>query len=479
MGLSTGIEAVEITVHIGLLVFLYCGLFIGFMEFRGMFQRYGLDAQVMGLLLVGALVSMIGDFPLFVSDGLFLSINFGGAIIPIILSILLVHRSGASPFLVGAGVAVVSVCSYLTSSIVPGYGIASEFPDYFIPILVAVGLSLLMFRRDMKRTLAAGYAMGTLGALVGADLVRLPDIFKIGTAGSIGGAGVLDLVFLSGLSAIAIILLFSPRSDRQLPRTFPENQKVDLKVNYYMDQSEKAILDGRPSRAVKLARKAVDEKARHVGGCFGLSSDVESVLTVLKGPVTGIMDYRVLRSISQRPDVTRYDAEKALITARILLGVLEHLRGKAYAPLWERAVAFLIDLTIMIAVLALLLFFVVGFLFEFDFMRFSNSMWFFAFIFWVIIAQTLYFTFFEWIWGQSPGKHIMHLRVVSEEQMETGFLEAFSRNVVRFVDFILFFYLISLVVMLKNPANQRIGDMVARTVVIRIPKDHPGYRPIL
>jgi uncharacterized membrane protein len=49
------------------------------------------------------------------------------------------------------------------------------------------------------------YICGTMGVLLGADLLRLNDIRKIGTpVASIGGAGTFDGIFLTGIVAVLL-----------------------------------------------------------------------------------------------------------------------------------------------------------------------------------------------------------------------------------------------------------------------------------
>lgn len=51
------------------------------------------------------------------------------------------------------------------------------------------------------------YIGGTLGALIGADLMNLRKIAGVGPVVSIGGAGTFDGVFLTGLMSVLIVLL--------------------------------------------------------------------------------------------------------------------------------------------------------------------------------------------------------------------------------------------------------------------------------
>ena len=80
-----------------------------------------------------------------------------------------------------------------------------------------------------------------------------------------------------------------------------------------------------------------------------------------------------------------------------------------------------------------------------------------------------YFAFFEWIWsGQTPGKRWMKLRVIREDGRPITFWEASVRNLLRSFDMMPFpFYSIGLISVFLTNRDQRAGDMVAGTVVVR------------
>jgi uncharacterized RDD family membrane protein YckC len=80
-----------------------------------------------------------------------------------------------------------------------------------------------------------------------------------------------------------------------------------------------------------------------------------------------------------------------------------------------------------------------------------------------------YFAFFEWLWsGQTPGKRWMKLRVIREDGRPITFWEASIRNLIRSLDMMPApFYSIGLISVFVNGRDQRIGDMVAGTVVVR------------
>jgi uncharacterized RDD family membrane protein YckC len=80
-----------------------------------------------------------------------------------------------------------------------------------------------------------------------------------------------------------------------------------------------------------------------------------------------------------------------------------------------------------------------------------------------------YFAFFEWAWsGQTPGKRWLKLRVIREDGRPITFWEAAVRNLLRTVDMMPApFYSIGLISVFSTTRDQRIGDMVAGTVVVR------------
>lgn len=80
-----------------------------------------------------------------------------------------------------------------------------------------------------------------------------------------------------------------------------------------------------------------------------------------------------------------------------------------------------------------------------------------------------YFAFFEWLWsGQTPGKRWMKLRVIREDGRPITFWEASVRNFLRVLDmFPPPFYSIGLISVFSTSRDQRVGDMVAGTVVVR------------
>ena len=131
------------------------------------------------------------------------AINVGGALIPAAVSIYLLSRA---PFMIIlyslVGVAVVASITRLVARPVKGVGIVT--PAFIPPIVAAITAILLA----PGAPLAIAYVSGVLGTLIGADLLNLHRITKLGApVASIGGAGTFDGVFLSGVIAVIIAAL--------------------------------------------------------------------------------------------------------------------------------------------------------------------------------------------------------------------------------------------------------------------------------
>ena len=73
--------------------------------------------------------------------------------------------------------------------------------------------------------------------------------------------------------------------------------------------------------------------------------------------------------------------------------------------------------------------------------------------------------------GQTPGKRVMELRVVSADGAPVGWIAAIVRNLLRTVDMLPLAYTVGLVSTLADPHGRRLGDMVARTVVVHVPQE--------
>jgi len=82
-----------------------------------------------------------------------------------------------------------------------------------------------------------------------------------------------------------------------------------------------------------------------------------------------------------------------------------------------------------------------------------------------------YGIFFEWIWrGQTVGKRLLRLRVVDAQGLRLKPSQIVIRNLLRVVDMMPLAYLVGGLACVLSRRTQRLGDLAANTVVIRIPR---------
>ncbi len=131
--------------------------------------------------------------------GTLLAVNVGGALVPTLVSVYLLWRMPRLLPKAAVGVAAVSLAIYALAEPVHGVGIA--VPTFIPPVLAA--LVALVLDRQSAPPLA--YVSGTLGVLIGADLMNLGAVASLGApVASIGGAGTFDGVFLTGIVAVLL-----------------------------------------------------------------------------------------------------------------------------------------------------------------------------------------------------------------------------------------------------------------------------------
>jgi uncharacterized membrane protein len=127
-----------------------------------------------------------------------IAVNLGGAVITTFLSLYLLLKTGLWAQSIIATV-IITLASYWLAKPVRGVGIV--LPFFTIPILAA--FVSVIFAYNNAPVIA--YISGTMGTLIGADLLNLKKISKLGApVASIGGAGTFDGIFLTGILAVLL-----------------------------------------------------------------------------------------------------------------------------------------------------------------------------------------------------------------------------------------------------------------------------------
>jgi uncharacterized membrane protein len=188
------------------------------------FDKLGLDSSSAALLLFGSLFGSAINLPLFtiraeqpsdtpppVPQGLLsgfnrpftgrtlVAINVGGCLIPVFFSLYLIRYNAIDWFDIITTILLVTVVANRFSRPIAGLGIG-------MPILIApltAAIVALVINPQYSAPLA--YIGGTMGVLLGADLLRLQNIRRMGApVASIGGAGTFDGIFLTGIVAVLL-----------------------------------------------------------------------------------------------------------------------------------------------------------------------------------------------------------------------------------------------------------------------------------
>jgi uncharacterized membrane protein len=212
---------------VGIFVVLYLLIQLGVLSYA--YMRLGVSFRTALLLLGGSLFGSYFNIPLAQLPGqqiqsgreifffgmqyvvpvvvqwpgTIIAMNVGGAVIPSLMAayLLIKYRLWLQGALATIGVA--AVCHTLAQP-VQGLGIALPV---FVPAISTAIVALLLSRRYAAQL---AYIGGSLGTLIGADLLNLGKVDGLGApVASIGGAGTFDGIFVTGI--LAVLLASLPR----------------------------------------------------------------------------------------------------------------------------------------------------------------------------------------------------------------------------------------------------------------------------
>ncbi len=385
---------IELIFSVLLPLILLLAIFLFFILYTETLETIGFGKREVSLLIIGSASTMFFDMPLFFYGNYFLALNIGGALIPIVLAFYFIWTSRFTFLRYSIVLALVSVVSYMVT-MVSEQGVISYFPYYLFPSIIAVLLAFLLFARSPK-TCAFSYSISTLGVIIGADLAHLPGLFEQPFMGSMGGAGVYDMVFLAGLISFALSFLFV----RKKRSSWKEIKRKRLEREVYA--------------------------AAHLAG------------------VEGSYDHIVRTLTGKSPEEFQKTGELAREVQR---AISEH-----YALPRKRIGAFLVDFAIIFpALLALHM------VFSFRIHEFISLF---------LLVHVAYFTLLEFYFGSTVGKAVFDIEVRHMDNEPADFMTVFTRNIIRLLEFLVLCYAASIVLILVKPKRQRLGDMLADSIVV-------------
>jgi len=134
----------------------------------------------------------------------------------------------------------------------------------------------------------------------------------------------------------------------------------------------------------------------------------------------------------------------------------------SYQGIGPRLIAQVID-TVVLIVLFLLVGFALSGSFTFEYQ--GEAAYPFLSAYGLIVL--LYFAILEGTMGATLGKKLVKIKVVREDGSACGIGPAFVRTLLRIIDGLPFLYIIGMVPIARSDKKQRLGDRLAKTVVVK------------
>ena len=376
----------------GLILLIFIGLVVGYIRHKNFLFRCLIDKRILALLILGAFSTSLINIPVIISLDVMIAVNLGGVIIPLIISSYFIYKMRVNFIIFFLMILIISTLTFYLCHLDQNIGIILDFPLYFIPIILSVIFANIYYYDNPLYAGPLAYSISTMGVLFGADIVRLPELIQNNLRiGYIGGFGIFDLIYISGLNALAFSLLIGFQHAKY-------TQKIQIK--------EPKIQKLRLLNFEELKNNGLNQPQRS---------------TIIK-----------------------------------------------------RVNAFVIDCLIHGLIIVIILFTLHAHL-NIGFTKLSTGIIGYTIFWWIIFSHILYFTFFEWQFGQTPGKRILSIQVITiaprKESRKSlyshnDFLSVFTRNILRIFDIIFFF--LNILRISKSNTRQRYGDYFAGTAVISI-----------
>lgn len=311
------------------------------------FEEIGFSGKEVALLCLGSIAGWSTNIPVVPLGDTYLAVNFGGALVPVVLVAIWARAKKLLPFRALVGALIVSVVTYRVVYFDPGQGIVAVFPWFFLPSAVALVYGLVVTIGKPMRAAPVAYTAGSMGALLGADVYNYPVIARHfresgeSSLVSMGGAGVFDMVFLAGTLALALALAIGMVVERKARPDAPSfvaypGRALDIaepkrawSAFMRLDQptpterahamaalSNVALAEGDYARAARLARLAAETVVSATEATAALAQAPPLALDLARLAVVGE------RAKDADGGVTRREAGEANETAKRVIGSL-------------------------------------------------------------------------------------------------------------------------------------------------------------
>jgi uncharacterized membrane protein/uncharacterized RDD family membrane protein YckC len=331
----------------------------------------------------------------------------------------------------------VMVLTFFGTEAIAGVGIVESFPYFLVPPVFAgivLGVNArVLFPGEEGYALPAAFFAGSWGTTLGADLLRQPGLYGPGPAGLyvIGGAGVSDLVYLSGFLALGGAVLVHVLLGRPFPSlgvpaapTLP-NPAARLRAAYDLG------LHGETAASLRASAEAADAAAAEARLLkLGTVTNLDDPrpwqgLTV---PGWVVSDHANLRSAAAANTTEPVESLRGWLTARWLVRWSAMLARERFAPIGLRIVAYLVDLVVVLLVATGVLVGAAA-LVPGSLDTLLSSVGYNAAIYACLTGGFLYFVLAELWTGTTLGKRLFRLEVRSRSLGPLDGVGALVRNV--------------------------------------------------
>ncbi|MFH1101562.1 MAG: DUF1614 domain-containing protein [Methanobacteriota archaeon] len=209
-----------LAIYLGYLIITKAFNEMGFTSLEAIIIVFG--SFLLGSGLIDRYVGFpFANIPLFMYQNWQVGMNTGGAVIPLLLSAFLIIKHKLPLTKILLGVVLVAGITYLVTYPDPEKGIVSVFPLWLLPVIFASISSIFLLWKTKRNAAPVAYITGTIGVLLGADLLHLFALLSIEIKTTqkavIGGANIFDMIFLTGILAVLLdgIFLFNKKKKKQ------------------------------------------------------------------------------------------------------------------------------------------------------------------------------------------------------------------------------------------------------------------------
>jgi uncharacterized RDD family membrane protein YckC len=240
--------------------------------------------------------------------------------------------------------------------------------------------------------------------------------------------------------------------------TYTGTLMMDLGVHTSENDENFALLLDAPSGSIAIVEVEDGQVVRETGN-GGLQFSVDSMPYLVFLPHVGTLLLPFILAIVLSVQMRKHR-------------VCEYRAGAgsvAFAPLWSRALAQLVDAAFVAAPMGGLVFYWFTYLAKESVSQEQPFFVMFALMgavaVWLVLIFVL-FSYTEGRWGRTPGKWLLGIKVVGSELELCGFGRGLIRNALKFVDGF-FNYMVGILIVALTENWQRVGDLAARTLVVR------------